>query len=68
MQQLNAKVEELNQVIRELREMSLSGTATVSKELRESRLEAGKVLQELDKEKMREKGKGKGKDKEEVSS
>ncbi|OXG43972.1 hypothetical protein J010_06469 [Cryptococcus neoformans] len=67
-QQLNAKVEELNQVIRELREMSLSGTATVSKELRESRLEAGKVLQELDKEKMREKGKGKGKDKEEPRS
>ncbi|KIR78771.1 hypothetical protein I306_04232 [Cryptococcus gattii EJB2] len=61
--ELNAKVEELNQVIRELREMPLSGTATISKELRESRLEGGKVLQELDKEKM--KGKENDKDKEE---
>ncbi|KIR31438.1 hypothetical protein L804_05544 [Cryptococcus deuterogattii 2001/935-1] len=61
--ELNAKVEELNQVIRELREMPLSGTATISKELRESRQEGGKVLQELDKEKM--KGKENDKDKEE---
>lgn len=64
--ELNAKVEELNQVIRELREMPLSGTATISKELREPRQGGGKVLQELDKEKV--KGKENDKDKEEVSS
>ncbi|XAO27261.1 hypothetical protein I312_106105 [Cryptococcus bacillisporus CA1280] len=61
--ELNAKVEELNQVIRELREMPLSGTATICKELREPRQGGGKVLQELDKEKM--KGKENDKDKEE---